>query len=83
LLPQIAARAALIAGIASVWACGDFAVSRILADQDISLAMMTETLMSSYRLGLASVLSLSLIICGAICFFTMIGVGHVLRRKPL
>lgn len=83
LLPQIASRAALIAGIASVWACGDFAVSRILADQDISLAMMTETLMSSYRLGLASVLSLSLIICGAICFFTMIGVGHVLRRKPL
>jgi thiamine transport system permease protein len=83
LLPQISSRAALIAGVAAVWACGDFAVSRILADRDISLAMMTETLMSSYRLGLASVLSLSLIVCGAICFFMMIGVGHVLSRKPL
>lgn len=81
LLPQVAPRASLIAGIAAVWACGDFAVSRILAHQDITLAMMTETLMSSYRLGLASVLSLSLLVCGSICFFLMIGVGRVLSRK--
>lgn len=83
LLPQMAPRAALIAGIAAIWACGDFAVSRILAHRDLSLAMMTETLMSSYRLGLASVLSLSLIVCGAICFFLMIGVGRVLSRKSV
>lgn len=81
LLPQISSRAALLSGIAAVWACGDYSVSRILAHRDLSLAMMTETLLSSYRLGLATVLSLSLIVCGLICFFIMIGVGRVFSRK--
>jgi thiamine transport system permease protein len=83
LLPQIAGRAALFAGVASVWACGDYAVSRIMAHRDLTLAMTTETLMSSYRLGMASLLSLSLVVCGVICFFLMIGVGRVVGRKPI
>jgi thiamine transport system permease protein len=83
LLPQIAGRAALLAGVASVWACGDYAVSRILAHRDLTLSMTTETLMSSYRLGMATLLSLTLVLCGAICFFIMIGVGHVVRRKSV
>lgn len=81
LLPQISERAALLAGVAAVWACGDYSVSRILAHREVTLAMMTETLMSSYRLGMATILSLSLIVCGAICFFTIRGVGRVLGRK--
>ncbi|HEY8271765.1 MAG TPA: iron ABC transporter permease [Pseudobdellovibrionaceae bacterium] len=81
LLPQISNRAALFAGVAAVWACGDYSVSRILAHRDLSLALMTETLMSSYRLGMATVLSLSLLVCGGICFSIMIGVGRVFSRK--
>ncbi|MBC7371530.1 MAG: iron ABC transporter permease, partial [Bdellovibrionaceae bacterium] len=81
LLPQISNRAALFAGVAAIWACGDYAVSRILAHRDLTLAMTTETLMSSYRLGMATLLSVSLVLCGAMCFFIMIGVGHVLSRK--
>lgn len=81
LLPQVSKRAALFAGVAAVWASGDYSVSRILAHRDLSLAMMTETLMSSYRLGMATVLSLSLIVCGAVCFFIMLGVGRVFSRK--
>ena len=68
LFPQLSTRAGVLAGIASVWACGDFAVSRILAHRDLSLAMMTETLMSSYRLNQASVLSLLIAVSGLICF---------------
>lgn len=83
LLPQISKRAALFAGVAAVWACGDYSVSRILAHRDVTLAMMTETLMSSYRLGLATVLSLSLFVCGVICFFVMMGVGNVFSRKSI
>jgi thiamine transport system permease protein len=83
LLPQISKRAGLFAGVAAVWACGDYSVSRILAHRDLTLAMMTETLMSGYRLGMATILSLSLIICGVICFFIMIGVGRVFSRKSL
>lgn len=81
LLPQISKRAALFAGVAAVWASGDYSVSRILAHRDVTLAMMTETLMSSYRLGMATVLSLSLVVCGVICFFVMMGVGNVFSRK--
>jgi thiamine transport system permease protein len=83
LLPQISNRAAVLAGVAAIWACGDYAVSRILAHRDVTLAMTAETLMSSYRLGMATVLSLSLILCGVICFFIMIGVGRVVGRKSV
>lgn len=81
LFPQISNRAGLLAGIASVWACGDFAVSRILAHRDLSIAMMTETLMSSYRLNQAIVLSALLIVSGLLCFIFCVGGSRVLRRK--
>lgn len=81
ILPQISARAGLLAGIGSVWACGDFAVSRILAHRDVTLAMMTETLMTSYRLNQATVLSSLIVLASVICFALFVGGGRVLRRK--
>lgn len=83
LLPQISKRASLFAAVAAVWACGDFAVSRIIAHQDLTLAMMTETLMSGYRLGMATVLSVLVAVAGVLCFFICLGVGRVFSRKPL
>ncbi len=80
-LPQVVERLGLLSALASVWACGDFAISRILAHRDLTLAMMTETLMSSYRLHQAVVLSLALIILSAGCFVVFVGVSYVLRRK--
>ncbi|WP_246845302.1 ABC transporter permease subunit [Bdellovibrio sp. NC01] len=81
LFPQLSSRAGVLAGIASIWACGDFAVSRILAHRDLSIAMMTETLMSSYRLNQATVLSLLIVVAGLICFAICVGGSRVLRRK--
>lgn len=81
LFPQLSNKAGLLAGIASIWACGDFAVSRILANRDLSIAMMTETLMSSYRLNQAIVLSSLLIMSGLLCFLFCVGGSRVLRRK--
>ncbi|WP_374029652.1 ABC transporter permease [Bdellovibrio bacteriovorus] len=81
LFPQISTRAGMLAGIASIWACGDFAVSRILAHRDLSIAMMTETLMSGYRLNQAIVLSSLIIVAGIICFVLCVGGSRVLRRK--
>jgi len=81
LFPQLSVQAGFLAGIASIWACGDFAISRILAHHDLSIAMMTETLMSSYRLNQATLLSLLIIVAGLICFGFCIGGGYVLRRK--
>ncbi len=81
MFPQISAKAGVLAGIGAVWACGDFAVSRILAHRDLSIAMMTETLMSSYRLNQATVLSLLIIVAGIVCFALCVGGSRVLRRK--
>lgn len=81
MFPQLSDRAGFLAGIASVWACGDFAVSRILAHRDLSIAMMTETLMSGYRLNQAIVLSGLIILTGLLCFALCVGGGRVLRRK--
>lgn len=81
LLPQVLERAGTLAGIAAVWACGDFAVSRILAHKELTLAMMTDTLMSSYRLGQASVISILVMGVGALCYFIFTGGSRVLRGK--
>ncbi|ASD64854.1 thiamine biosynthesis protein ThiP [Bdellovibrio bacteriovorus] len=81
LFPQLSGRAGLLAGIASIWAAGDFAVSRILAHRDLSIAMMTETLMSGYRLNQAIVLSSLIIVAGLICFVLCVGGSRVLGRK--
>lgn len=81
LFPQLSERAGILAGIAAIWACGDFAVSRILAHHDLSIAMMTETLMSGYRLNQAMVLSTLIIVAGILCFALCVGGSRVLRRK--
>lgn len=79
--PQASARAGTLAGIAAVWAAGDFALSRILAYRDLTLAMMTESLMSGYRLGLATVLSLGVIGVAVLAFVIMKGVAGVAGRE--
>lgn len=78
--PQAADRAGTLAGIAAVWAAGDFALSRILAHRDLTLAMMTESLMSGYRLGLATLLSLGVIAVAVVAFLSMKGIARVLGR---
>jgi thiamine transport system permease protein len=81
LFPQLSERAGVLSGLASVWACGDFAVSRILGQRDITIGMMTETLMSSYRLHQATLLSGLIIFASLICFIICLGGSRVLRRK--
>lgn len=79
--PQLHAKAIDLTSFVAVWICGDFALSRILATRDISLAMSVETLMSSYRLPQAAVLSLFLLLTIAISILIIQGVGRVIYRK--
>lgn len=79
--PQLIGRASFLAGLVALWTSGDFALSRILASRDLSLAMMTETLLSSYRISQASILSLFVFFVGVLLFISFIGAGRVLHRK--
>lgn len=84
LIPQLSSSFASLAGLAAVWACGDFAISKLIASRDVTLGMMTETLISSgYRLGLATTMSAMVFLLGLLCFCVLKGVGYVLGRKPL
>ena len=81
IIPQVLKRAGFFAGLISMWMCGDFAVSRILAHQDLSIAMMTQSLMTNYRLGMATVMSILIFFLSLVCFFILNGVSYVFSRK--
>lgn len=80
-MPQIHSRAIDLVAIIGIWASGDFAVSRIIGERDFTLAMLTETLMSGYRLPQAAVLSVGLILASIVVVLIVKGGGRVLSRK--
>jgi thiamine transport system permease protein len=80
-LPQLIAPACFIAGLASLWAWGDFAVSRVVAERDVTLAMTVQSLMASYRFEMATFLVWILLFGGAATFFIFEGAGRVLGKK--
>lgn len=79
--PQMRSISIYMAGLVATWACGDFAVSRILSTRDFTLSLILESLLTSYRMGLASLLSVLLIFLCCACFFIVMGIDYVNRRK--
>ncbi len=80
-LPQLIRPACFVAGLSSLWAWGDFALSRVVAERDVTLGMTVQSLMSTYRLEIATFLVWILLIGGAMTFFIFEGVGRVLGQK--
>lgn len=80
LLPQLLHPLAWAASVGCLWALGDFALGKILIGQDISLSLLIETLMSSYRLQAAHALMGVLLLLGIFCFFFFWGIAYVGRR---
>jgi thiamine transport system permease protein len=79
--PQMKSQTHWMAGLVATWACGDFAVSRILSTRDFTLPLVLESLLTSYRMGIASLLSLLLVVLCLICFLIVVGLDYVNRRK--
>ncbi|PIS12161.1 MAG: hypothetical protein COT73_00080 [Bdellovibrio sp. CG10_big_fil_rev_8_21_14_0_10_47_8] len=80
LLPQLIRPGALMAGVGCVWAMGDFSLGKILLSQDVTLAMLVETLMSSYRIEAAMALMGLVLLMGFFGFLAFWGMGYVARR---
>ncbi len=80
--PQLKQQARFLAALVSTWACGDFAVSRILSTKDFTLGLMVQTLLSTYRMSLASIVSVLLLLACLTCFLIIMGWDYVDRRKP-
>ena len=79
--PQIKSQARFLGALVATWACGDFAVSRILSTRDFTLGLTVQTLLSTYRMSLASLVSVLLLLACLVCFFIIIGWDYVDRRK--
>ncbi len=79
--PQMKSDSRFLGALVATWACGDFAVSRILAQQDFTLGLILESLLSSYRISLASVISVLLVALCLIVFLTIMGWDYVDRRS--
>lgn len=80
-LPMVIRKAFFISGLCGFWASGEFAVSKIIGQSDFTLAMITETFISQYRLGLASILTVVLLFIGIMIFYIFNGVGSVISKK--
>lgn len=68
IFPQMLKPACRLAGIASFWAVGDFALGKLLLPQDVTLSLLIESLLSSYRLNAAMALMSLLLILGVCCY---------------
>lgn len=82
IVPQLVRPAFFIAGLTSLWAWGDFATSRVIAERDLTLAMTVQSLMGTYRFDMATFLVWILLAGGACTFLIFGGVGRVLSQKP-
>ena len=80
-LPQLAPEIGLAAALAALWAAGDFALSGLIASQNITLAMVIEGLLSAYRLELATWLMGWLMVLALLIAGLFIGAGYVFGRK--
>lgn len=79
LVPQIWQQSCLLAGVAALWALGEFALGKMVLGGPKTWALLSESLMSSYRIDAGLGLGLLTMLSGALLFVVFWGVAHVRR----
>ena len=79
LVPQIWSIACMLAGVASLWAFGEFALGKVLLSQNTSWALLSEALMSSYRIEAGLGVGFLILFCGGLLFAFFWRLGNVGR----
>jgi len=69
-----------MAGVSALWASGDFALSSIVAEGHRTWALWIDSLLNSYRLDLASLLTIPLFAMGLLCYGFFVGAGRYVAR---
>ncbi len=80
-MPQLFAPLGTLAGLASLWSWGDFALSSVIAERQLTLGMAAQSLMDSYRLDVATVYVWIIASGGVISYVFFKGVGRVLGSQ--
>lgn len=81
--PQICRQFWWLAGMSSLWACGDYALSSLVVENNTTLALAIKGYMTSYHLDLATALNSILLVVGMICLLGFGGLGRVCRTESL
>ncbi|MCM2281525.1 MAG: ABC transporter permease subunit [Bdellovibrionaceae bacterium] len=81
LLPQLWETCLFLAGLGSFWAWGDFALSAVVGEKTLTLAMLAQSLMGTYRLDLATAVVCMIFIGGTLSFSMFWGTGRVLGTQ--
>lgn len=81
LWPLVEKQVFLYSGIASFWAAGEFGISKVLASHNMTLALLSETFLSHYRIGIASLLSCLIVMIGFLFFLIFAGAPSVISRN--
>jgi thiamine transport system permease protein len=81
LVPQLWQEGCRLAALASVWAWGDFALSRVVAEAPVTVALQTQSLMDSYRLVDATLFVWILMFGALMTYILFEGLGHVAHTK--
>ena len=81
LWPQISRVALTLAGLAGLWAAGDFALIKMTFTQDVTLSQLVQSQMSSYQFQAASGTMLLTLFCGLLVFGFFRGLSYVGRSK--
>lgn len=77
--PQIWGIACVLAGVVSLWAFGEFALGRVMLSQNLNWALLSESLMSSYRIEAGLGVGFLILISGSLLFTFFWRLGHVGR----
>lgn len=77
--PQIWSLACVLAGVASLWAFGEFALGRVMLSQNLNWALLSESLMSSYRIEAGLGVGFLILFSGSLLFTFFWRLGHVGR----
>jgi thiamine transport system permease protein len=81
--PQVRWQFWWLAGMGSLWACGDYALSSLVVENNTTLALAIKGYMTSYHLDLATALNSLLLVVGMSCLLGFGGLGRVCRTKSL
>lgn len=79
--PQVVRVCGRLAGIAALWAWGDFAFTSLVSSERKTLATLILSLMESYRFDVASLLLTVLLVGGLLSYSFFSWMGNVLTAK--
>jgi thiamine transport system permease protein len=79
--PQLVKAGAFAGGVTALWTWGDFALSSVVAERSVTVALAARGLMDSYRLDAATFLAWIMLAGGLVTCAIFMGVGNVLGAR--